>query len=64
MSGKSVKEFEGPARVYNSEDEAYEAIVGGEINAGDVVIIRFEGPKGAPGMPEMLSCTSAIVGQV
>ena len=52
----------GPARVYNSEEEAQKAILGGEIRAGDVVVIRYCGPKGGPGMPEMLSPTSAIVG--
>jgi dihydroxy-acid dehydratase len=53
---------EGPARVFNSEEEAQEAILGKKINAGDVVIIRYCGPKGGPGMPEMLSPTSAIIG--
>ena len=53
---------EGPARVFNSEEEAIEAILGKKINAGDVVIIRYEGPKGGPGMREMLSPTSAIAG--
>lgn len=53
---------EGPARVFDSEDEAYQAILAGQIKAGDVVVIRYEGPKGGPGMPEMLSPTSAIVG--
>ncbi len=53
---------EGPARVFESEDEAYEAILAGKINPGDVVVIRYEGPRGGPGMPEMLSPTSAIVG--
>ncbi len=53
---------EGPARVFDSEDDAYEAILGGKIKSGDVVVIRYEGPKGAPGMPEMLSPTAAIVG--
>jgi len=53
---------EGPARVFDSEDDAYDAILGGKINPGDVVVIRYEGPKGAPGMPEMLSPTAAIVG--
>ena len=43
----------GPAKVFNSEEEAVEAIVGGKIVAGDVVIIRYEGPKGGPGMREM-----------
>ncbi len=52
----------GPARVYESEEEAQEAILGGEINEGDVVVIRYCGPRGGPGMPEMLSPTSAIVG--
>ncbi|MGE5398847.1 MAG: dihydroxy-acid dehydratase [Ignavibacteriales bacterium] len=52
----------GPARTYNSQDEAVEAIMGGRINPGDVVVIRYEGPKGGPGMPEMLSPTSAIMG--
>jgi dihydroxy-acid dehydratase len=53
---------EGPARVYDSEEDAIAAIRGGKINAGDVVVIRYEGPKGGPGMREMLNPTSAIVG--
>ena len=53
---------EGPARVFNSEDEAIEAIYGGKIVSGDVVVIRYEGPKGGPGMREMLNPTSAICG--
>ena len=52
----------GPARVYNSEEEAQAAILGNAINPGDVVVIRYCGPKGGPGMPEMLSPTSAIIG--
>ncbi len=52
----------GPARVFNSGDEAYEAILAGKINKGDVVVIRYEGPKGGPGMREMLAPTSAIAG--
>jgi dihydroxy-acid dehydratase len=52
----------GPARVYNSEEEAQTAILGGQIKPGDVVVIRYCGPKGGPGMPEMLSPTSAIIG--
>jgi len=52
----------GPARVYDSEEEAQKAILGGAIRAGDVVVIRYCGPKGGPGMPEMLSPTSAIIG--
>ena len=52
----------GPARVFDSEDEAVAAITGGQIKAGDVVVIRYEGPKGGPGMREMLTPTSAIQG--
>lgn len=53
---------EGPARVFDSEDEAIKAILGGKIVAGDIVVIRYEGPKGGPGMREMLGPTSAIAG--
>ena len=53
---------EGPARVFDSEEEAVEAIMGGRINPGDVVVIRYEGPQGGPGMREMLTPTSAIAG--
>ena len=53
---------QGPARVFNSEEEAIEAIYAGKIVAGDVVVIRYEGPKGGPGMREMLNPTSAICG--
>ena len=52
----------GPARVFNSEEEAIECIYGGKINPGDVVVIRYEGPKGGPGMREMLNPTSALAG--
>lgn len=52
----------GPARCFDSEEEAQEAILGGKIKKGDVVVIRYEGPKGGPGMPEMLAPTSAIAG--
>jgi len=52
----------GPARVFHSEEDAYEAIVGGKIKAGDVIVIRYEGPQGGPGMQEMLSPTSALAG--
>ena len=52
----------GPARVYNSEDEATRAIMAGEVKSGDVVVIRYEGPKGGPGMREMLTPTSIIAG--
>ena len=53
---------EGPAKVYDSEEEAISAIYAGNIVSGDVVVIRYEGPKGGPGMREMLSPTSAICG--
>lgn len=53
---------EGPARIFNSEEETVEAIHNGEIKAGDVVIIKYEGPKGGPGMREMLTPTSAVAG--
>ncbi len=52
----------GPARIFNSESEAVEAILAGRIEAGDVVVIRYEGPKGGPGMPEMLTPTSVVKG--
>ncbi len=52
----------GPARVFEGEADAYDAILGGKIKPGDIVVIRYEGPKGGPGMPEMLSPTAAIVG--
>jgi len=54
--------FKGKARVFNSEEDAVKAILGGEIKPGDVVVIRYEGPRGGPGMREMLSPTSAIMG--
>jgi dihydroxy-acid dehydratase len=54
--------FEGSSKVFNGEEEAYNAILNGQIDKGTVVIIRYEGPKGGPGMREMLSPTSAVVG--
>jgi dihydroxy-acid dehydratase len=57
-----MMEHSGPARVYNSEEEAQAAILGNQIKPGDVIVIRYCGPKGGPGMPEMLSPTSAIIG--
>ena len=57
-----MMKHEGPARVFNSEEEAIEAIYGKKIGSGDVVVIRYEGPKGGPGMREMLNPTSAICG--
>jgi dihydroxy-acid dehydratase len=56
-------QFTGPAHVYESQDDAVAAILGSEVKAGDVVVIRNEGPRGGPGMQEMLSPTSAIIGQ-
>lgn len=63
MSGLKNSRFAGPARVYDSEDEATKAIMADEIQKGDVVVIRYCGPKGGPGMPEMLSVTAMIVGK-
>lgn len=57
-----MMKHQGPARVFDSEDDAIDAIMGGKIKSGDVVVIRYEGPKGGPGMREMLSPTSAIAG--
>lgn len=59
---KEMLVHSGPAKVYNNEEDAYEAITTGKIVGGDVVVIRYEGPKGGPGMREMLSPTAAIVG--
>ncbi|MBF0559163.1 MAG: dihydroxy-acid dehydratase [Nitrospirae bacterium] len=59
---KKMMKFEGTARVFDSEEAAMKAIMNGNIKAGDVVVIRYEGPKGGPGMREMLSPTSAIAG--
>jgi dihydroxy-acid dehydratase len=63
ITGKEGTSFEGKARVFNSEEEGVEAILNKFIEAGDVVVIRYEGPKGGPGMREMLKPTSAIMGQ-
>ncbi len=62
ITGKEGLRFSGPARVFDSEEEMLHALEQKKIKKGDVVIIRFEGPKGGPGMPEMLTPTSAIVG--
>jgi len=59
---KEMLVHQGPAKVYDSEEEAYAAIRGGEIVKGDVVVVRYEGPKGGPGMREMLSPTASIIG--
>ncbi len=63
ITGKEGVRFTGRARVYNSEEQALKAILDGTIAKGDVVVIRFEGPRGGPGMREMLSPTSAIMGK-
>jgi len=60
---KAMWQHKGPARVFNSEKQAMDAILGNQINEGEVIVIRYEGPAGAPGMPEMLSPTSALMGQ-
>ncbi len=62
ISGKEGLRFEGKARVFNSEEDAMRAILGGRIVKGAVIVIRYEGPKGGPGMREMLGPTSAIMG--
>ena len=62
ITGKEGERFTGPARVFDSEEAMLEALEQKRIREGDVVIIRYEGPKGGPGMPEMLTPTSAIVG--
>lgn len=59
---KEMLVHKGPARVFESEEEAVTAILGGKINPGDVIVIRYEGPKGGPGMREMLTPTSTIAG--
>ncbi len=63
ITGKEGLRFEGSARVFHSEELALQAILNDEIKSGDVIVIRYEGPKGGPGMREMLSPTSAIVGK-
>ena len=63
ISGHEGESFKGKARVFDSEEEAQKAILAGKIVAGDVVVIRYEGPKGGPGMREMLGPTSAIMGR-
>ncbi|MBR9825341.1 MAG: dihydroxy-acid dehydratase [Alphaproteobacteria bacterium] len=63
LSGHSRSEFEGTARVFECEEDAFQAVESNQIKAGDVVIIRCEGPQGGPGMREMLGVTAALVGQ-
>jgi dihydroxy-acid dehydratase len=62
VAGLDSDRFEGTARVFDGEDAAMDAVLGGRINAGDVVVIRYEGPKGGPGMREMLAVTGAMKG--
>ena len=62
VAGHNVEKFSGPARVFNSEEAAFAGVESGAIQAGDVVVIRYEGPKGGPGMREMLAVTAALVG--
>ena len=62
LSGKEMTRFNGPARVFDREEDALDAILAGKIYAGDVLVIRYEGPKGGPGMREMLSPSSALMG--
>ncbi|MFM8943696.1 MAG: dihydroxy-acid dehydratase [Actinomycetota bacterium] len=61
-AGAASLRFEGAARVFDSEHEAFAALTAGRIAAGDVIVIRYEGPKGSPGMPEMLAVTAAVAG--
>ena len=62
ITGKEGERFTGPARVFDGEKSLMEGISEGKVKAGDVIVIRNEGPKGAPGMPEMLKPTSALIG--
>lgn len=62
ITGKEGEKFKGPARVFDGEKELIKGIENKQIKAGDVVVIRYVGPKGAPGMPEMLKPTSALIG--
>ena len=62
ITGKEGEKFSGPARVFDQEEAMLAALERHEIQKGDVIVIRYEGPKGGPGMPEMLTCTAAIMG--
>src|SRR4029450_4029062 len=62
VAGIDHLEFEGRARVFDGEDAAMTAVLGDQIEAGDIVVIRYEGPKGGPGMREMLAITGALNG--
>jgi dihydroxy-acid dehydratase len=63
ITGKEGLSFKGRARAFNSEEQALQGVLGGKVRSGDVVVIRYEGPKGGPGMREMLSPTAAIMGK-
>ena len=63
VAGHNIQNFRGPARVFDSEEAAFAAVDKGQIKAGDVVVIRYEGPRGGPGMREMLAVTAALVGE-
>ncbi|WP_078596295.1 dihydroxy-acid dehydratase [Evansella clarkii] len=63
MSGLKIKEITGPARVFDTETDATNAVLNNEINSGDIIVIRYVGPKGGPGMAEMLSITAIVVGK-
>ena len=62
ISGVKTPKITGPARVFDSEEECLDTILAGKINSGDIIVVRYEGPKGGPGMREMLAPTSAIIG--
>ncbi|KAF4516087.1 hypothetical protein B566_EDAN000325 [Ephemera danica] len=62
VAGHSIMKFQGPAKVFEREEDAFASVKAGKIKAGDVVVIRYEGPSGGPGMREMLGVTAAIVG--
>jgi len=63
VAGMSTLKFRGPARCFESEEAAFEAVRAGDYRAGEVLVLRYEGPKGGPGMREMLATTAAIYGQ-
>ena len=63
VAGHQLKRYQGRARVFDQEEAAFNAVQRQEIQGGDIVVIRYEGPKGGPGMREMLAVTGAIVGQ-
>jgi dihydroxy-acid dehydratase len=62
IAGHAMRHFTGPARVFDCEEDAFAAVQAGRIQAGDVIVIRYEGPRGGPGMREMLGVTAAIAG--